>query len=708
MKTKRIFRKLLTLSVIVVLLLQTAGVSIVAKTPAELRVALISDIHFYPEEMTGGHCEAFIEKEAANGRAIEFTQDLFLATLKDLKARVKKEGIDFLLVAGDMTEWGEYAGHVRVAQLLRQFEKETGVKVAVVPGNHDLSNSDAADFSAGKMEKARYLKHDEFPDVYAKLGYDLPGCERFEGTLSYAADLGKNYRLIALDTNRRRIGSGERISPDELRDWALEQCEKARAAGKTIIGMGHHNLGEQIGGQDSFMSNLGFDNIGETAEAFADAGMHFYFSGHLHFNEIAMRVSDSGEPLYDIITASSAFFPGGYRTAKFSAAGGRIQADVRSHSVPLTKPQPFPDPFYATLYGRNFGSPDGNGLAGWLKYAVKHALEPTLRNVSLEAMLKESGVDLAPLNTLLRYIDKRLFGQPERLIDIINGVVDEVIALPVSELPCTRFFGEYGFGDPDKPGTFEDLGNSALIYLFGKSHDAADDPFMQDALRRIQNGEFVDRLLSAAVPKILAALGGEVLPLLLNNPAAICALENLAGNLDCPLLVMPLLALVVDAAKREAISASLYRFASGVVTSQSPTGGRDGVLVYDGPVDVPTAPGTFRLPQELGVSAGWRSAEITWYTRRSVYTPELKITDKNGNPAPEVKISVESLAEEMMAEQLDIGFTKLLGRKQPVLKHTAKLTGLKPGKTYRFTAGDGAWEWWGEPRQFTAGWQIAV
>jgi len=113
-------------------------------------------------------------------------------------------------------------------------------------------------------------------------------------------------------------------------------------------------------------------------------------------------------------------------------------------------------------------------------------------------------------------------------------------------------------------------------------------------------------------------------------------------------------------------------------------------------------PATFRLPQALRVNAGWRSAEITWYTRQSAKTPALKVTDKNGNPAPEVQILIESQPEEIMTEQLDIGFTKLLGRAQPVLKHTARLTGLKPGRGYRFTAGDSAWGWWAEPRGLTA------
>ncbi|MCL2301413.1 MAG: metallophosphoesterase [Firmicutes bacterium] len=703
MKTKNTLRAYLALLLTSILLLGALPVPAAAATPAALNIAVLSDPHIYPDDMTGGFCEAYIEAQAANGRALESTQKRFEAALADLSARVNAENLQYLLVPGDTSEWGELAGHELAARLLEEFEDATGVEVLVIPGNHDLSNGDARDFSTGALVKAEYLKHDDYPAVYSRLGYEL-AIERFG--LSYTADLGGKYRLIAADTNRRRIGTGERYTQAELREWVLDQCAKAEADGKIVVGMGHHPLGEMFGNMDTFMGdNFGFGDACGAAEAFAEAGMHYYFSGHLHFNEIAQRVSDAGEPLYDIMTAATAFFPGGYRIVNFSELDGKIEADVRSVFLPLVNPSPHPDnPFYDTLYGRGFGAPDGSGLAGWVSCAVKFALGPTLEGLSFADMAKGSGVDIAPLNSLLSYLDRRLFGQPERLLDILNGLAAEILALPVSKLPCTRFIDEFGFGGPAKPGTFEDLGNSALIYLFGKRGGAATDAFVRDALRRFQNGEFVDQLLNFAVPKLLAALGGEVLPLLLDNPAAICALQKLASALDCPVLFMPLLALAAGPNVRAALSDSLYRFAGGVMTGQSPTSSPDGLLVYDGPVEVPTGPLTYRLPQDITVDAGWSGAEITWYTKAGVNTPALIVTDKNGNPAPEVQIAITSAAEEVMAGPLDIGYAKLMGRALPALKHTARLTGLKPGKTYHFTAGDSTWDWWAEPVSFTTVW----
>jgi len=704
MKQKLFLRRLLALLLPLLLLLPAAQIPAAAAIPAVLRVAVLSDPHLLPDGMTGGFCAAYLADNESKGRPPWHSQTLFESALEEIKQRAVSENLEFLLMPGDLTRDGEHGGHVLMAQLLADFEAQTGVQVAVVPGNHDVLKGSAADYTTGKREQARNITPDEFLAFYGDFGYDLPGCVRFGDTLSYAVDLGADYRLIAMDTSFHRLDGAGYCDLYDLRDWVAAQCAQAKTDGKTVIGMGHHNLGEQIGGQEAVMHNFGFADVRGIAESFAEAGLHFYLSGHLHVNEIAARVSDLGEPLYDITTASTASFPCEYRTVAFTANGNRVEADVRSHAAPLATPPPLPGPYYATLFGQTFGGALGGGLPGNIKGRIQKELNDLLGSMrasgGIEGLVKGLGVDLAPLNALFRYLDQRLLGQPERIAAAVNSLIDEAAALTVSKLPCNKFIAEYGFGHPTKPGTFEDMANTAMVYMFGKVYDPAADPFMQDGLRRLKNGEFLDQALAFAVPKILAALGGDILPLLMNNPAAIRALETLASLPACPLIVVPLLALVVSPARRAALSQSLYGFISAMISSQSPIGARDGTLVYEGPVAVPLDPGTFRLPQEIAVAVdGCQSAKVTWLTRPSAATPALTVTNRNGSPAPEVKVSIAaSKPEDFLAERLDIGFAKILGRVQPVLKHTARLTGLQAGKTYLFTAGDSSWEWYAEPR----------
>jgi len=696
---------ILSLLLCAALLLPAASIPAAAKQPAKLRIALLSDIHYFPEELAGGYNAAFKEHNII-GQPVEQVPGILRSALAAIKARHKKEKIDYLLISGDLTNTGEYLSHVRLAEILRAFEKETGVAVAVVPGNHDIDYG-AREFTTGVRRDIRKTFPEDFSGIYAKLGYDLPGLARFtpkgdvqEGELSYAVDLGPNYRLIAVDTWRRRV------SP-ELREWVVKQCKAAVKAGKTVIGMGHHNLSEQFNGQLTVMQNEGLENMREVSEEFADAGMHFYFSGHMHMSEISPWYADSGQVLYDIVVPGLWNFPGGYRVVGFSTEGRKISADVRSYATDEVLPVKangvtYPRPYAAAAMKLTFGY-EGEGLAGFVKANAQKGLGGQLRdlqkNGGLAAMVKDKA-DLGPLLLLLEYLDNQLDRNTQNIIGLVNNLVDELFALPVSKLPCTRFIDELGFGDKARRGTLEDAGNSLVAYMFWKKHDPKDDPFIQDVLRRLKNGELIAQVLDFAVPKVLEALGAEIVPLLANvdigmvNRAMGCAV----GALSFPLLLV----LALLPGTRDTVSKTLCDFVSGAITSQSPSGrGTDAKLVYDGPVDAPTGPATFRLPYDLSVAIGGniKSAEVTWYTKASLTSPELKLTDRAGKAAQGVSIEYSTQPAKITANQIDLGVTRMMGCDMQAMKHTAKISGLKPLTLYSFSAGDSRSGWRSAPQR---------
>jgi len=693
-------KNILALLLALTLLLPLAIVPATAQQPAVLRVALLSDLHYYPPSMADGYSEFF--KENNVGHPIEQAPGLLRSALAAIAAR--RDEVDYLLITGDLTRYGEYAGHTELTAILEQFEIDSGIEVAVVPGNHDV-NAGAADFTGGVKRDAKKTTQEEFLAFYANLGYDLPGLERFTpagderaGMLSYAVDLGDSYRLIAIDTHMRRI------NPD-LQAWAIKQCEEAVAAGKTVIGMGHHNLNEQLKGQLIIMQNQGIENMREVSEAFADAGMHFYFSGHLHMSEISPWYSDSGQVLYDIVVPGLFVFPGDYRVVTFTAADGRVDADIRSYApdeiLPLTANGiTYPQPYQPIALGLTFGY-GGEGLAGLAKINLKKSLlgplEDLRRNGGIAAMVKDQ-VDLGPINALFEYLDERLVNQPDKILALVNGLVDDAFALPVSKLPCTRFIDEMGFGNRNRPGTVDDMANSAIVYMFWKKHDPKDDPFIQDALRRLQNGELLDQLLGFAVPKILDVLGAGVLPLIIDCQPVNRALGHALNTLNCPLVTI--LALALTPGMRDTLCGSLYGLASEIITSASPTGSGSGKIVYDGPVTAPTGKNTFRLPHDIRVtlSGDQKSAEITWYTKSSLVNPELKLTDVAGNAVSGVAITTSFEFEYITVNEIDLAIMKMLGTNMRAAKHTARLEGLTPGKAYKFTVGDSHYEWYSGPQ----------
>jgi len=703
---KPYLKSLAALTLALLLLLPLATVVTRAETPAILRTAWISDIHYFPEDMAGGYTDAFTEGNII-GHPIEQTPGTLRSALAAITS--KKNDIDYLLIPGDLTREGEYMGHVGLAEILLDFEAETGIPVAVIPGNHDIDNGGAADFKSGQKERAQMTTVQDFYDIYKDLGYDFNNLARFstdlevEGALSYAADLGSKYRLIALDTWRRRI------SP-ELRAWVVEQSEAAVAAGKTVVAMGHHNLNEQINGQLIIMQNQGIENMREISEQFADAGMHFYFSGHLHMSEISPWVSDRGETLYDIIVPGLYSFPGDYRIVNFSALNGRIEADVKSFPVDEVLPVTanhitYTPSYYPYSLEFSFGY-KGEGMIGMTKGNLQKELTKMLRDLKnsggIEGLVKQS-VDLGPLNALFKFLDDRLINDPQTIIDLIEPLIDEVFALPVSTLPCTRFIDVLGFGSPDRPGTVEDVANSAIVYMFWKNENykPADDPFMQDVLLRLKNGELIDQILNFVLPRVLAFLGDDALPLLIDSKLISGALSGALKTLGCPFLTVPLLALVATPDIRATVSQSLYDVASMVITSTSPTGSGNGLLTYNGTVTVPTGPRTFRTPYDLSVtlSKDRKSAEIVWYTKASVKSTALTLTDADGNAVSGVNIEYGAAEEtEIKVEAIDLSVAQLMGHNMRAAKHTVKLTGLTPGKKYIFKAGDSEFGWWDVPR----------
>ena len=134
---------------------------------------------------------------------------------------------DCVILPGDLADTGAVEEAKEVAAILREFEANYGKQVYVVPGNHDLMKTTVA----------------EFEEIYAEFGYN-EAIAQHEKTGSYVADLKNDYRLLAIDSNTP--GSGKHGINAELVSWVKEQCAKAKADGKKIFAMMHHNLLEHF------------------------------------------------------------------------------------------------------------------------------------------------------------------------------------------------------------------------------------------------------------------------------------------------------------------------------------------------------------------------------------------------------------------------------------------------------------------------------
>lgn len=528
----------------------------VAASAAVLQIGVLSDTHFFGKEQADGYCEAFMQELTGQGKMFLETEALLESALAGLAAHAKQNGMKYVFISGDLTKDGELEGHQAFAKRLERFEKETGLQVAVIPGNHDINNAMAVAYVNGKSQPGNKTSPEQFREIYDRLGFDLPNAAFFTpkagnkgGMLSYAADLGDDFRLVALDTNKYSADqsskgideheSGGMVS-DELLAWAAQQCRAAVKAGKTVIAMGHHNLTKHVGMEDRYFSDFVLDDFVRVRETLAEAGMHFYFSGHIHQGEIGDCVADNGEVLFDICTSALSGYPAQFREVKFTAKSKNdVTAAVQSYEADCVKPvevlgKVYASPFSKTAFGLTFHA-DGidayvngaiNGMIGGIFEDIKEAggllnyigstgldLEGTLGGL-IEGKVQLGSRDIITganimglLGDIFAQVDKSYINQSDRTLQLLVDAIDQLLTMQVSALPSTRFLKEFGFGDASRPGTFADLGNEILLYTYGRYDDAEDNAFLMDAIEKFESGEntqvLVDLLLRVLVDELI-------------------------------------------------------------------------------------------------------------------------------------------------------------------------------------------------------------
>lgn len=212
---------------------------------------------------------------------------------------VAEDESDFLFLPGDISDNGKSEEYLVMTAMLRNFEATSGKKVFVVPGNHDLWNSSVA----------------EFKEAYYEFGYDEAIAQ---DTLSgsYVAELNDEYRLLAIDSTKP--GQSPHGMTQERVDWIVAQCKQAKADGKKMIAMMHHNCIEHFVMAKTIHGTAIVEGDIALAEALATNGVKYIFTGHTHDTDIAAYTAADGSILYDVVTAALFSYPCPYRVVSFS------------------------------------------------------------------------------------------------------------------------------------------------------------------------------------------------------------------------------------------------------------------------------------------------------------------------------------------------------------------------------------------------------
>ncbi len=239
--------------------------------------------------------------KSSDGRALLYVEEITEA----FKNQIIDEKPEALIISGDLTHNGEKESHIAMAKKFKEI-KQSGVKVFVVPGNHDINNPYARKFEGNNQIKTDFVSPDEFKEIYFEYGYK-DAIMKDDDTLSYLAVVDDNLWVLMLDTNIYNDNSTHPVTNGKLSQktllWIKECGSFAKNNNAEIVVAMHHNLYNH---SDLLYKGFTIDNAHEVLEVFKECEFQVVLSGHVHIQDIK---SDESNFIFDIVTSGFIVYP---------------------------------------------------------------------------------------------------------------------------------------------------------------------------------------------------------------------------------------------------------------------------------------------------------------------------------------------------------------------------------------------------------------
>ncbi|WP_270223994.1 metallophosphoesterase [Lactiplantibacillus pentosus] len=300
--------------------------NIPAVTHKTLTAMVISDDHVIAPSLhdNGKAFNQYAVNDA--GADLKYSATIFKAWI----AQALKTKPDVVLISGDITNNGEQASHKYVAKQLRRLTKQ-GIRVYVVPGNHDLNNPIARGFKGQHQYTAEATSPTQFKKIYHQAGYGQAS-EQDPNSLSYLVKPSKRTWFLMLNSaiyksnyqqGNSTVGGG---LTDGTLQWIAKVGRQAKKAHATLIPVLHHNTMDHTVIHQDY--TIGYAE--DVRKTFTSAGIKLSLTGHIHAQNIK-STNVNGHSLTDI--ASGALILGShyYGTLKINQDTGT----ATYHATPL-------------------------------------------------------------------------------------------------------------------------------------------------------------------------------------------------------------------------------------------------------------------------------------------------------------------------------------------------------------------------------------
>ena len=519
-----------------------------ASAAGDLNIAVLSDLRYFPDTLAGDKGEAYYAYTGGAG-VIGRDQDALLdAAFASLRAQAEKNRLDCVVICGDLTLGGEYAGAEALARKLSLFAFETGLRVCVLNGDRDINNPGASEFSTNLKKPTRGVTQAEFAELFASLGYRdafhvyKPLGSGTQGALTYSMRLEQGYRLILADCCRYTADCtdshtdacerGSAFSEAQLA-WVLEEAADAKRNGETPLLFTHAGLVPMNDFEEYLLPDALIADAYRIRDSVAAAGVLCSFSGGVNAADTNVYWSDSGLPLYAVSAPSVTQFPFAYRITRFDAGNdGSVDLYFEQHdcdetaAVRATGGNLYPTPYRSVGFAKQFG---GNAdAAAYLNILARAKLDELCADIiqtgGVVAYIEKlfsvdvrsavvsavgNGLRLGPVTVLsaanvLSYIedlDARLMEhyvrRPSNLYGAVENAVRGFTEIKVSDVPCSRWLTEYGFGSTENGGTLGELILDLLATVKPGDESVSGDAFLCDALITCADPAFAKTLTDA-------------------------------------------------------------------------------------------------------------------------------------------------------------------------------------------------------------------
>lgn len=482
-----------------------------------LDIAVLSDIHILPSDLIA---DTEDYQDALNSDRKIFTESTGI--LDRMLAEVVEQAPDVLMISGDLTKDGELESHQYVASKLAELKKDLpDIKIYVTNGNHDVNNDLAYNYNTenGDKEPATRTTPELFLETYADTVYNAengvvaqfkPSTYTEEengdkaGMLSYVAEPAEGYTIIVVDSGRYSAdntdeGTAEHQTSgqisDELKNWVIEQAQAAEEKGNTVIGMMHHGLIEHFGMEEEFLADYLVNDYQDISAAFADAGIHYVFTGHMHANDIAAMTTAAGNELYDIETGSAVTYPCPMRFVTFTS---KTEGEKRTISADIDTVINLDNITYLTADKQETTIEDLTEYAKQPQFGLSENVIVNVGAGVVDGLLdtvQESGVE-----ALLTQLFALLGMEASSLNEAVDALVASVPAKPADEtVAAETTFWKDGNGD-----LYVNMAGGATISVVGLKESLA---FLVDELDRlIAERTAADAAIEQAIRAILATV----------------------------------------------------------------------------------------------------------------------------------------------------------------------------------------------------------